>query len=297
MGKSLPYVVSEDTVTLLRAWGQQFGFEIPDDGFFTEMRSEMSRYMHSLFSEFVLLSEHILRTRVHQILSDFALPVISMDHAYCTSPYSISLTRAVTRNGHEWVDAGRVPREGCADLQSQVRDLANRMQGDVVLFDDVIFEGRCMGEVIVALRAVGIDVRVAVAAVGVGTTGVDGGIHTISKLVEQIVCVETFPEVVDEICERDLYGGVPHSGRTILTKSGHRGAPYFLPFGCPIRWASIPENDAGSFSRFHLSQTLRLWTEIGKCSGKTIRCGDVPRPFTPDEWSELPIADALGQYV
>jgi hypothetical protein len=56
------------------------------------------------------------------------------------------------------------------------------------------------------------------------------------------------------------------------------GAPYLYPFGKPMEWASIPQEEAISFSLFALYQSLQLWTKTEQLSRQSIPTQQVAKP-------------------
>jgi len=101
-----------------------------------------------------------------------------------------------------------------------------------------------------------------------------------------------YDEVIDEICERDFYPGVPLSGRTVKGQL-NVGAPYLLPFGKPTHWASIPKEWEKEFSRFCLQQTIKLWEEIEEISGKVVRNCDLDRLPVGFNWDKTRFVENL----
>jgi len=267
-GVAKPYVVSLDIHTLLDQWAVSSGFRIPDEALFRELRSEMRQQLLSIFPQVEMLTEDEIRVPLMRLARGTRLPIVSLDQTYCPSEHMLQLTRA---SKLDKTNAGMTHRSGSDTIEQQVRTMAKSVQGDVVLVDDVIFSGDMIAERIFPLLLQhGINVRVVVAGVGVGA-----GVALVSEVAE-VKCVREYPRVIDEICERDFYPGVPLSGRTLL---GHEntGMAYVLPYGDPISWASIPEKAVVPFSRFCLVQTYRLFREIEKASKRIVLIDELPR--------------------
>lgn len=102
------------------------------------------------------------------------------------------------------------------------------------------------------------------------------GIHRINQSKRTVRYIRRYEEVIDEVCERDFYPGVPFSGR-LLVNHENVGVPYLLPFGHPGKWASIPDRWQVSFSGFCLQQTIRLFEEIERCSDRMVGCSELGR--------------------
>jgi hypothetical protein len=153
--------------------------------------------------------------------------------------------------------------------------------------DDVVFTGELIVEVIQRLSSLGI--KVSLVCVGVG---IAEGIHQINQLNCEVRCVRRYEEVIDEICERDFYPGIPFSGR-LLIGNGNVGVPYLLPFGDPGKWASIPLEWQVPFSEFCIKQTVKLFEEIERCSSKIISCAELGRMVSTLPQDKTRFVDAL----
>src|SRR3989344_2709934 len=264
-----PYVVSCDISTLLRRWSLQKRFCVPEQGYFREMRAALARELEAIFPSVEIIDESDLRAPLSAIIGRLRVPVISLDQAYAPFGHSLQVSRSVRE---DMTSAGLTGREGAGSIEEQVRTIAQSVQGDVALVDDVIFSGDMIVEnIIPILRQHGISVRTVVAGVGIGS-----GVERVRDEVPEVLCVRIYPRVVDEICERDFYPGVPLSGRTVLG-SEHIGMPYVLPFGNPVDWASIPRHAVVEFSRFCIKEKERLFSEIEHCSGRPVHCFELNR--------------------
>lgn len=269
---SIPYVVSADIELLLRGWAEKSGYTLPSSDFFTDLRHHFTEMFSKIFPEFILLTEQELFQELALIVERTGLVAISLDRTYFLSECRLDVSRLVD---DELLDYGWAARDG-VPFERQIADLKQslRKHGEepsVVLVDDVIFTGKHIVDITRALEAFGIHVREVCAAVGIRE-----GVSRIESNGYMVQCARFFPKVVDEVCERDFYPGVPLSGRTVV--GNHNvGAPYILPFGLPGTWASIPEEHQRSISRFCLEQTIRLFEALEIASQKTIRVRDLPR--------------------
>lgn len=260
------YVVSADINLLLKDWACQKDLKLPSEEFLTKLRSKFSDYFRQIFPNFILLSEKDIVKGLSEILSTANLPIISLDPVYIKSSLSLGISRAIDINGK---DCGLSRRLGSSPLSQQFRNLRLSKVREVILVDDVIFSGAMLERIIRMLAKINIKVSLICAGVGVLN-----GITRLSKGKIPVKCVFTFDEVIDEVCERDFYPGVPLSGRQIKCQT-NLSAPYILPFGNPDKWASIPRDRAKDFSRFCLEQTISLFKEIEKTSNKEVLCQDL----------------------
>lgn len=171
----------------------------------------------------------------------------------------------------EGTDRGLKHRFGSHSLLKQLSLLKDKGFKDVCLVDDVIFSGVLTERVVQSLSHLGISVPVVCAGIGI-----QEGINRITTSSRSIHCLKTYGDVMDEVCERDFYLGVPYSGRS-LCNSQNIGLPYILPYGKPDKWASIPVLSQKPFSEFCINQTTILFEEIEKTSGRIIDCSDIER--------------------
>jgi hypothetical protein len=263
-----PYVLSLDIVPLLQQWAKPRGYTLPDDVFFAELRGRTTRELESIFGNVVVISDDEIRPLLSALASDSPLPVISMDYAFCPVGVPLNASRAVM---DDMTDAGVTHRGETGDIEAQVQDIARSIQGNVILFDDVIFSGDLLTcTIIPMLHRHGIHVTSVVCGIGIGD-----GMRRVSECVPYVKCIRAFDDVVDEVCERDFYPGVTRSGRTVLGRE-NMGMPYVAPFGDPQKWASIPDAHVASFSRFCIKQTVELFAAVETASHKVVRCRDVP---------------------
>jgi hypothetical protein len=263
-----PYVISEDIHILLSEWAKKRGFTIPPAKFFKQLRQEMQEYFEKIFGvgNVDMVSASELKNGMLSLIKRSGLPAISMDRVYIRTTPDIQVTRMVDKN---LIDQGIGPRYGTLPIDKQLSMIRER---EIALVDDVLFSGKVMVKIIKALEKRGVKVPIVIAGIAVGE-----GVQRIQKQTDsQILSVRYYKEVIDEICERDFYPGVPLSGRSLLGKA-NIGYPYIYPFGKVCAWASIPEKYAKEFSCFCLYQSIYLWSAIEAVSAKPVRCRDLER--------------------
>jgi len=260
--------VSADIYLLLRRWAKGKNLILPSKEFFSDLRNEFSIHMLKLFPDFEFISEEEISRYMSEITSEINLPVISLDPVYFQGDYSLELTRNVDENG---ADQGLRHRFGSHPFLKQLSLLKDTQVKDVCLVDDVIFSGVLTERVIRSLSHLGVNVPVVCAGIGI-----QEGIDRITTSSRSIYCLKTYRDVMDEVCERDFYLGVPYSGRS-LCNSQNIGLPYILPYGKPDKWASIPVLSQKPFSEFCTKQTIVLFEEIEKSSERVIDCSDIGR--------------------
>ncbi len=263
-----PYVVSGDINFLLSKWAMRNGFVLPSQCFMSNIREEFSLFMKNIFPSFEFVDEVEIANGIKDLVSRFGLETISLDRVYFQSKTFIDIARVVKEDGN---DCGLGHRAGSPFLFHQFRSIKKGDFKEIALVDDVVFSGVLLERIIHCLSKMKIKVPFVFAGIGISE-----GIDRISNLRCEIHCVREYKEVVDEVCERDFYPGVPFSGR-LLFGGKNIGFPYLLPFGNPGKWASIPVEWQESFSRFCIRQTIRLFEEIEKCSNKIVFCHEIDR--------------------
>ena len=287
MKKKKPYVVSADIYLLLKKWAKQNNFILPHKKYFENIRDGFSKMMLKIFPEFEFVSEEEISGHILEVTSDHNLPCVSLDPIYSTCDFSIELTRKVN---WEKNDMGLQCRSGSPTLLKQLKLLKASDINDVCLVDDVIYSGALIERIIRLLFENGIKVPLVCAGIGI-----QKGIDRINKTERKIYCKKIYSSVVDEVCERDFYPGIPYSGRSLVGKE-NIGLPYVLPFGKPGEWASIPVGFQKMLSTFCINQTINLFEEIQSKSNRKICCSDVKRkvPGQPSHGSYVDFLKSLN---
>ena len=262
------YVVSADIYLLMQEWAKQNDFVLPEKEFFVQLRKDFSSYMKGIFPAFEIVSEQEISRGLADLVHESDLPVISLDRVYVKEELNLEITRLVDEQRK---DRGLGHRAGTPPIWQQIKKLQMSGVHEVALVDDVIFSGTVLERIINLLSRINIQVPIICAGIGIGE-----GINRIKATKRQVRCVRTYEKVIDEVCERDFYPGTPLSGR-LLTGGMNIGVPYILPFGNPKDWASIPSEETATFSKFCLHQTILLFDEIERCSGKEVFCRDLGR--------------------
>jgi hypothetical protein len=279
-----PYVVSADVFLLMKKWATQYGFVLPAQEFFCQLREGFSNYMRRVFPNFELVSEDEISQGLTTLVAKSGLPVISLDRVYFDSDLNFEVARLVDEDGK---DCGLGHRPGTPRLAKQIKTLQTSGVQEVVIVDDVVFSGGLLERTIDLLSK--IRIRVPIVCVGIG---IAEGIDRIKDSKREVRCVRTYEEVIDEVCERDFYPGVPLSGRPLIGED-NVGIPYLLPFGKPDSWASIPPVNTVDFSRFCLLQTVILFEEIERQSGRPVLCRDLGRKVIGIPTDETPFTEAM----
>lgn len=286
-----PYVVSGDITLILQKWADAKGMALPDSAFFADLRNEFNGYMRTMFPVYEFVPEDELKNGMIQLVNRQAVPTITLDSVYFRPEYAATLdiTRYVDKNLN---NKGLGRRPGFPSLLEQFRKLKEAGVKKARLVDDVIFTGDQTERVVEVLAKCGIQTTSVCTGIAIRE-----GIEKLANKGIDVDAVRTYDEVIDEVCERDFYPGVPYCGRT-LDFTLNKGVPYVLPFGKPSAWASIPEERQEEFSRFCMMQSLKLFGAIEDVSKTRILMSEIDRKFGRiGNRGIMPFTGALNQMI
>lgn len=290
-----PYVVSGDLNLVMREWAKRAGKVVPASSYFHTLSSDLRGVLRNIFGSCVdYVEEGEMGEGINYYAGKSDFPVVSMDRIYFNPNLPnfsghIDVTRALNTDLEDMPDV-LYARQGYSPLNKQFDELKTDKVEPVTVIDDVLFSGKGFVWLAKQLAARNRPVRKAVFGIAIGE-----GLERLKQIGVETICVRVYPEVIDEICERDFFGAVPYSGRTVICNEGKCwGAPYFLPFGRADKWASIPEEVIPEYSRYCLRQSIELWRQIEDLSDARITTDDVPRKIFRMK-SNGSIVDALKE--
>ncbi|MFH0936969.1 MAG: hypothetical protein V1808_01600 [Candidatus Daviesbacteria bacterium] len=294
--KITPYVVSADVNLLMQEWSKDSGYIVPPLSSFRSYSNELEQFLREVFKTQVdMVSEDELKDGINELSFNSKYPLISMDRIYLDGQMPnlekyLDVTRAVGEDFKDLLEK-LYPRCGCLAIKEQLDALAKDKKEPVTLVDDVLFSGGGFMWLAEELVKRNRPIKQAVFGIGIGE-----GLDKVRGLGIEVQCVREYPEVIDEICERDFLACIPFSGRTLICSEGNYwGAPYFLPFGNPEKWASIPSEATEEYSKFCLSKSIRLWGEIEALSNTKIPTDKAPRRIIGLRPNQS-ITEALEEY-
>lgn len=275
-GERRPYVVSDDINGLMSSWAAHNGLEVPQSGVFKSVTRDLRSQLEGIFPENVdVIDESTIRPGLEALVQSSRTPVISLDRAYVRPDLPnvegyIDLTRGVDES---FRDIGIRQRPGHETKDQQLAKLWTPTPQPVALVDDVLFTGGSLLGLAEDLALVNRPVTKVIAGIAIGD-----GVTRLENSGIEVTYVEKYDNVIDEVCARDFYPGVPFSGRSIFTPTGEVwSAPYIAPFGDPVVWASIPEERAQDFSQACLEQAITVWSAVEKASETKIPSSRIPR--------------------
>ncbi len=291
------YIISGDIGERLKQWAARKKFVIPPRILAEYQRSvsvAASRAFSGTDVTVTAIDEATAARRACAALREMArsiespVAVIALDPLferlspkYKLPTLSLSLTRLAGADGQSLNALGERPRT--EPLARQIAKIVATLRASrttqVLLADDVMFSGSQMVAVKAMLESQGLVVVGMYASIA--TDDSFKKIEQDSSSKPLSVVFSYSGDVLDIIDARDFLPGAADGGRTIAGVSD-TGMPYLLPFGQPVRWASIPEDRAKKFSRELLCAALALYEKIETASNTQLLLKDLPRGvFTP----------------
>lgn len=274
---ALPYVVSMDIRLLLGRWADQRKFALPADEVFQELRSDFESDLRSIVPSLELIEEQELLPGLRRLVTKQAsctpkVPPVYLDRVYNDtgpSSYRLDITR------YEGHGPARRERARTLPLDHQFYILRGTFEDkcirEINLVDDVLFEGKTLEETVTRFRRYGVRVRNVIVGISTAT-----GRLRMRELGVEVISLREYEQLVDQVCERDFWIGVPYSGRSMESAYGIASVPYLWPHG-KSQWASIPEDSFAEFSIAQKRRCIRLFEAIERCSGREVLISDLDR--------------------
>ena len=205
------------------------------------------------------------------------IPIVSLDKIYLNEDEENVIFLDCTRLNGSSKLVSRNNSNDFSSVDEQVKKISEKLKvmglNQIILVDDVVFSGSVLSSVIELFKNNGISVIGIRSAVA--TTNSFKRFN--NELGLGLKCKYLLgEEVIDQICERDFYFGIPQSGISILEDGIIYKAPYFRPFGNPVERASIPKEYENYFSKGCLKRSIWLWNEIERLSDKSFYISDLP---------------------
>lgn len=316
-----PYVVTEDLSPLLGTWARRKGFTLPGPEFFQDLRTRLIADLRLVLSaqypdpEILYLPFAELRQQAAAGLAAHPsdVPLVTLDHHYFpTIERVVDVTRLSEKKPGGWRKLRGVgTRVDCPSVEEQIAAVSRSLPvgtETIGLVDDGLWSGTTTLAVAdLFWRHCGIRTdRIMVALMVESPDTADRLLEVAHPSI--ISLARRFPlrqgGVIDWICERDWYMGVPLGGRTVGPESRPYlhldvGAYYLDPFddkflGDPADWASLDGPAVAAFSRRRIEDAIELFEAVSAASQRPVLSVDLERwpygvPFNP----QLPFARAL----
>lgn len=292
-----PYVITEDVEILMQKWASQRGFSLPSHRFFLMLQNRLLKYLKLIFKNVVMIRAEDLNQRLKEkIQLACHTTIVSIDQIYNSTQHHLESNRIADLNTSEII--GEAERPGYSSLREQIRRLPN--DKPLTLVDDGCFSGETLRRIYELIR----EERFMVDKIIVGILIDRENNHLVKAHPEvSLEAVYEYKEAIDWVCERDFFIGVPLSGRTAGIKQLGKvipcnpavSLPYCLPFGDPVKGASIPKEKAVEFSKFCIKLSQRLWEEVERISKRKVLSQDIPRLPKGIERNKQRFVEALSR--
>lgn len=274
------YVVSQDVTLLAKKWGIEQNLATPDAAFMVPLRQKLNETLSEYFAHVLFLSEEEIQHPLQELVDEAKrddLVTVSLECAYTICDHRLDFTRQVSSLND--TIGGRNTRRGSPEVRFQMEHLRGK---NVALVEDVIFSGQTLHDVIAELTHHDVRTQRVIAGVAIaeGKKKVERSTSAVVGMPPQIRTdvVFEFENIIDQICERDFYPGIPYSGREAACPYDYN-VPYLLPFAGKqlSEWASIPVKEQKQFSRVCMRNAIAFWEEVERLNGREIICKEIPR--------------------
>lgn len=298
-----PYLVTEDLPCLMAAWAKERGFRLPGPTLFEHLRQRIVDDLGTLFTQadpaivpdaVVFLERDALCAKIDAALTQLAdgPPFVTLDRHYFPSVnHMVDVTRVVSNNGSAWKTLDGIGvRFGEPSLDEQVVTVVRHLpQGtrSIRLLDDGFWSGTTTQGVSNAFQRHGINVAGIYVAIFVEN---EENRVILQRNDPPLHCLaEHFPlthgGVIDWVCQRDFYPGVPFGGRTVAylpSATADIGAYYLDPtgdrrYGDPMQWASLGGPALTTFSRRRLEDCILLFSMFETQDKRPVLIRDLDR--------------------
>ena len=264
------------------------GIIIPDDSFIDNLREEFKKIVKKAYgTDITIVSENDMKAYMNSYIDKFnSYPIVSMDDIYVKCDYREVYPLDCTRLSGTNKMISRLNPLDPNGVKKQIIELSNifKKQGtkEIILLDDVIYSGSVIKYISDLFLKEGITVIGAIAGISS-----EEGYEMYSKLPLKVNCgLLMSKDVIDEICERDFYYGIPQSGMAVIIDGKVYKSPYVLPFGDPVARASVPEENSGYLSNECIGLGLELWKEMQRLSGREIMNYELPERILNTDYNE-----------
>ena len=269
---------------------QDNGLIVPDKSFITDLREDFKKDSIKAYGEEVtIVSEEEMTYYMNKFIDTYKgyLPIVSMDEIYVDCDNKTIFSLDCTRMTGQKKLVSRLNPLDVNGVANQVEKLSKLFKrcdaNEIILADDVVYSGSVIDQISQLFSEEDVNVVGVVAAISS-----EEAYERFNKQMKYgLQCGYLMKkEVTDEICERDFYFGIAQSGMSKVINGKVYKAPYFRPFGDPIERASVPKENAQSFSSGCVNRSLLLMEEMERKSNKTILMRDLPEPIlntNPDD--------------
>lgn len=263
------------------------GLIVPDNDYIEELRKDFLKTTKNIFDEVIIVEEDDL-LEIASILEDKytgILPIVSLDKIYFDKDKIIFLDCTRLNGTNEVVS--RINPNDFTNVDSQISSISSYLKSigknKILLADDVVYSGNVLKKIIEMFKKYNIEV------IGILGLIISNESYNYFKNLEIGINAGYImsDRVIDQICERDFYFGVPCSGISMIKNNEIYKAPYFKPFGNPVERASIPLVYEEYFSKSCIKRSILLWEEIERLSKIKVYTNELPERINNLENGEV----------
>lgn len=255
---------------------KDIGLIVPNKDFIEYLRKDFLKCTKNIFDEVTIVEEEDLLDIASKLENIYfnKLPIVSLDKIYFDKDKIIFLD--CTRLDGTNLVVSRNNSNDLSDVNKQIKYISNVLksigQNKILLADDVVYSGNVLKRIIEMFKKYDIEV------IGILGLIISSESYNYFKELELGIMGGYImsDSVIDQICERDFYFGIPCSGISILKNNEIYKAPYFKPFGNPVERASIPEYFEEDFSKSCIKRSTLLWEEIERLSKRNVYTSELP---------------------
>ena len=197
------------------------------------------------------------------------IPIVSLDKIYLEGDNDNIIFLDCTRLDESKNLVSRNDPNNQDSVINQIMKIANKLKRNnknkIFLVDDVVFSGSVLRTIIDLFNRCGIEV-----------VGIRSSITTKSSYDYFNQNLLYGLDAGYMMSERDFYFGIVQSGISIKKDGEIFKAPYFKPYGNPVKRASIPEDFEEMFSTGCINRSIILWKEMEKLSKREILTNELP---------------------
>ena len=281
-------IISEDLWLIINGFNaldfsfKDHGISIPSTKIIELLRKDFSKQAQKVYGNVCFISEDEMKGSILNLINNNnSDTIISLDKVYTNGNVFATLDCTRLEGSKELVS-----RFTGKPIDSQISLLSKKIKEEtksnkITIVDDIIFSGESLIAIKKLFEQNGIVIKKVLS--GLTTNAAMEFFKTLN--IESDAAYLMSDTVEDEICERDFYFGIPQSGMTSIINGKIFKKPYFLPFGNPIKRASVPQEFSKNFSTGCLCRSKYFWEETEKNSNGEILIKHLPEKIinTVDE--------------
>jgi hypothetical protein len=322
------YIITQDLDHILNTWLHKKGMRPLPQSVFDDLRERLSEDLRAVaFGNSDAGGAVSIRFQTRHRLNNLEKADndsrfwIAMDDVYVPkSNFLVQVTRVYDKHGEHLLGRSHRPEsEGdslpiqihrCRDAYDMFKKTTGNLRPEVVLADDGTFTGDSVLEILESLYE---EAEIDVTHLCFAFQTTESLIKIRDKLRAQGRNISYSPSevisatgLVDWVCERDFFLGVPRSGRTAGSMDDGKvvpsanpiiGYPYVCPWG-PIREGANVEVGQFELSARLTSHSIELWQAVERANGgRKLKVSELPRfpgpPFSTSEIQGLDLIDYL----